>query len=206
MGIIKFLRLIKQALKRWVRKCQIKHHIFEISRKEKANYHALVSGVSFTDSEVKQLKALWKDYFPIVHNNYCRLYKSLNGFDARYIPNDLYGAVFVRVLNPYQYANVLVNKALCGVLFHDILRPLEPVRNIGGYFYDAYSQPKTVDESVKILLDFGKKLIVKPAVDSSCGKGVKILEYYGEEELRTVFSEYKSDFLFQIIFDKRCQK
>ena len=191
---------IKRALKRLYVEKQI--------NKER-NYESFLvlknvrGGVSLTDEEKKAVISLWGSIAtPIKWDEY-EVYKSINGFDARFLSHEIYLPLVARKLNNYHYTKFFEDKGLlgrlgsCGLDF-----PYCCVRCIDGEYYDNSMSQLSDRQALDICLS-EDVLIWKPSRNSSGGKNiekVELLTLTTEEKRREVTRLLRShcrDFVIQ---------
>lgn len=123
--------------------------------------------------------------------------------DPRYIPDDIW---FERIL-PY-YSNMSFrrfgeDKCYHGIWLKDAKRPFTIVANVAGVFYDDKYNIITKEEAIERCISF-KKFLIKPSIDSGEGRLIKFFEpeNVNINALKSVFEEYKCNFLIQEIIEQ----
>ena len=126
-----------------------------------------------TEEEIRALKAMWP-FLRIDRDDlaWARLYKQVYGFDPGFLGsvNQFYD--LREQVNPYRQVCSLENKALCDVYFPEVPFPEVYVRGLGGSLYDRERKPLSLDEAASLLRE-KESFILKPALESMCGKGFR---------------------------------
>ena len=133
-----------------------------------------------SDAEYLELKRTWP--FLKFHKNdvyWARLYKMEYGFDPYFISSVNQCYQLRAKINPYYQVSSLENKALVDIYFPDIPFPKVYVRRINGCFYDKQMNLLSFEDAVSILKG-QKSFVIKPSLDTMCGKGVKKYNLYDE--------------------------
>lgn len=188
---------MKGLIRRWLNYC-IKIHIFNHFKKRNSELKSRYKSPSLTVLEKKELRKYWKKYIgeriPITFHE---IMKGIDKFDVTYIPHEIYESYILPVLNPVEYARALENKGMYTYYFPDIHRPRELVRNIRGVFYGEHGSC-TLDEAASVVVNYGKDVVIKPSIESSGGKNVRILNASCEKEsILLYFKQYVTDFIVQ---------
>ena len=112
---------------------------------------------------------------------YYRLFSHYTGHNVNIIPENISRNIIEPILNPLQYTAYYSDKNIFDKLFPKGTMPQTIFRKIGGFYYDSeYTRLKLEDDELlyKILSESNcSKIVIKPAVDSSSGKGVRLFEY-----------------------------
>jgi hypothetical protein len=156
-----------------------------------------------TKEEIDSVKQTWKGLSvskKLINSH--RFYKKIHGFDSRYLAMPVYDPVIIRTLNPFQDACVFVNKGLFDIFFEDLKQPALYVKRIDYHYFDCKSTLITEAEAISVLSK-KEKFIIKPSTNSHGGVGIKIIRNYkSEQEIKTLISGYKGDFIVQEIVDQ----
>lgn len=129
--------------------------------------------------------------------NYYKIYKKINKFDVTYVPDDIYQPYFLPLLNPVHESYAFSNKGLYGLYFNDVLRPKELVRNIRGCFFDSRNNICSETEAIDIILSCKDKILIKPSIDTSCGRNVQLLNNSSYDIIKDSFNQYSENFVCQ---------
>lgn len=130
---------------------------------------------SLSLNEQKAIQTLWGQVGYKSHGEWHRLYKSVNGFDARYVPNDVYGLELLPRLNTTNLIPAWDDKAYYPRFFPDVKQPTAIAFVIDGIFYDQDYQQVSLDDLTHAVLDKYNRIIMKPS-DGLEGRGVEIIE------------------------------
>lgn len=111
---------------------------------------------------------------------YYRLFSRYIGEDMNIIPEDICRNIVEPILNPLRYEAYYSDKNIFDKLFGEDTMPKTIIRKMNGFYYDAeYNKIDQIDDSVlnQVLTFTGvRKIVIKPAVDSCSGVGVKIFQ------------------------------
>ena len=103
----------------------------------------------------------------------------------------------IKKLNPEERSSSLSDKGMYNVIFSDVKRPSEIVRNIRGNFLDNGNELIDRTTAIRKIQDYNKPIIIKPSVGSYGGDGVKIINSLDETNIGQTFDLYKTDFVVQ---------
>lgn len=156
----------------------------------------------------KEISCFWKSIVGYDIKPY--YYNMLNCFHFEY---PLYQAVneaimypgIIRKLNPIEPSRVLANKNMYGILFKDINRPTEFLRNCNGVLLDNDNKLISLSEGINRILEYGEDVIVKPTVDTFGGNGVKIISEYNSKILNDIVESYGSNYVIQALVKQSLQ-
>lgn len=154
-----------------------------------------------TQSEKDAFCKLWSPVATSFSFREMERYKKLNGFDPRYMPHQLYLPLIARRLNDYRLTKILEHKAMAGWISANTKQcplrfPYCYIRKINGSYYNNEMEEISEEQAVKNLLD-APLFIIKPAIDSANGNGVKKVKPTDEASLRKLLSEYKDNCVAQ---------
>lgn len=155
-----------------------------------------------TDDEFAALERTWPCFkFDKKSVYWARVYKKEVGFDPYYISTGLHNVQLKAYLNPTKEVSSLVNKALVDVYLPEIPFPKAYVRCVHGNYYDREMNHLSFEDAVAILKDKGS-FVIKPALDSSTGNGVKRIDLTEESDLSdkwfaSLFKNATSNFIAQ---------
>lgn len=149
-------------------------------------------------NEIKIIHETWP-CFNFVEKDliYAKLYKKEYGFDPYFIC-DYQLQLLLKKTNPLKQVEALQHKGLVDIWFPDLNFPEVYVRCIAGVLYDKKMNIITLDEAIELLIN-KESFIIKPTIDTGCGKGVnKIMtKTKTYDELINILSLYKKDFIVQ---------
>lgn len=154
----------------------------------------------------------WSKLLSDTDRKYYRIYNKYIGEDINIMPDDVCHMIVEPILNPPKYRHFYSDKNM----FDRVLRlkfdkPVTPqtyIRNINGIYYDIdYNKLNKEDICFSELCDCNR-IVVKPSVGSSSGKGVLFFEKSGnkfiggedgEQELSISFLDkiYKENYVIQ---------
>lgn len=151
-----------------------------------------------TKKERKEIEEVWP-CFDLKEKDliYTKIYKKEYGFDPYFIC-DYSLQKILKKTNPLKQVEALQHKGLVDVWFPDLNFPVVYVRCIAGVMYDKSMNVLTLEECIKII-EGTDTFIIKPTVDTGCGKGVKKIHTgaKNKEELIEIIKSYKKDFIIQ---------
>lgn len=157
------------------------------------------------------LKKLTKKELQIINKNwagrrvrnldliYVRMYKKLHGTLPHFFITDYQYIEVLRKTNYERKTFALENKAMLDIYYLDIPTPRVYLRCISSVFYDEQMNVLTLQQSIKRMQECCEVLIIKPTIETSCGKGVKKIycSEMTEQSIIQLFSFYKGDFVIQ---------
>lgn len=115
----------------------------------------------------------------------------------RYLSMDLYYFYVLPCLNREDMRIAYTDKNMLPVLLPEARPPETVVKNMNGLFYDGAGRGLSRDEAVGRCLGEPRACIVKPAVDSSNGDGVALLDHSSAGAVRAAFAAYRANFIVQ---------
>lgn len=185
-NFIKIIKLNEQALR---------------SRREtKKKLKKIKNDYIFSKSQYKKIiLPYWKQYGIKPKYYWYKLYcLSPEKIDCKYIPNDMW---YKNILPHYN--NILLRKAYVDKNFQDTLfpkvnRPVSVGKFIDGVYYDNKNNMISIDKLAEICKAY-TNLIIKPAIDSGSGRGIKFLDYniMSEETIYNIIKSFDVDFIIQ---------
>ena len=104
-----------------------------------------------------------------------RLYKMKNGFDPYYISVGYHSIIINKQLNPRNQICSFENKALIDIYLQESSFPLTYIRCINNNLYDKEMNEISFEDSVRLLKE-RKQFVIKPALNTSQGRGVKKID------------------------------
>lgn len=124
--------------------------------------------------EQQAIAALWRQIGYRSHGEWHRLYKAVNGFDARYVPDDVYGLEILPRLNTTNLLAAWDDKSYYPKFFPEIKQPTAIAFVIDSLFYNHSYQLVNLDDLTHTILEAYDKIVIKPS-DGLEGRGVEIL-------------------------------
>ncbi len=168
----------------------------------------LINKVKLTKEQINEIDELWKkNYGKKISKKWHRLYTSYTGsFNAKYFPEIFFTTNLLQKLNPPVRTKYINDKVITNYLFSDIknenYRIINSyIYNCSGYFYDN-NDVITYEEAISKINNIGKA-IIKPIVDSSSGKNVRLIDLkHGKdiisgEKIEEIIQEYDKNFIIQ---------
>lgn len=138
-----------------------------------------------------------------------RMYKNYTGiFDYRYFPEILFSTKLEEVLNPYDVAFPLGNKAMnpqsifanTNLLENGVMVtcPEMICTCCHGIYWNNEGDVIREEDAISILKQYSR-LIIKPTIETMGGRGVQLLEFskMSEEEILKEIKSYHGDFIVQ---------
>lgn len=190
-------KIVKSFLKR---KLEIRQRklLLAFWDREDQELRKCYSSPQLTMDEREKLKSYWKKYVKEdIPLTYYELIKGIDKFDTDYISHSIYFTYMLPILNPRAEAYALANKGIYSFYFSDVYRPTEVIKNIHGNFYDENNKLCTKEDAVTAILEYKKKVVIKPSIDSSQGRNVIILSDYLRNDILEIFNKYSKDFVVQ---------
>lgn len=173
-----FIRILKRIRNYVSRRAEKKKwHLVDIRQTKYLDLPKL------TAEEFDLLKKTWPCFkFRKKDILWARVYKKEFGFDPYYISVGYHSIIIKKQLNPFKQVCSLENKALVDMYFPEIPFPQAYIRSINHVLYDKEMNIISFDQAVRFLKE--KKLfIIKPAMDSMQGHGVKKIDILKEQDI-----------------------
>ncbi len=145
---------------------------------------------ALTEEEKLQVKNLWG----ISDFSYHRMFKTMEGFDARYVSDYSFLPRVLRALNPMGMSRAFEEKSLYGIIYSAIPQPKSLVIcNRGGYIIDnKYVSFRNAVDYLKTQKGF----IIKPTHDSTQGNNVRYVRT-SEDDVESILKLYGEHFITQ---------
>lgn len=165
----------------------------------------------FTNFKDSDLPTLSRDEQQLISRKWCkiiknheigfhayRVFKMYGGFDVNYVPESYAYPYILRSLNPTQDYQSLTHKGMIDIIFSDLPRPKTIARKIGGGNLSINNDICRHRDLLDVIAEYDKPLIIKPAKDSSCGRGVSIIQPDSSiEDIRKSLNDYEDDYVIQ---------
>lgn len=165
------------------------------------NQMGVSASLRLTEQEKVSVCKLWREKVGVAPDlTYYALLKVALGRspDAHYVSDDLYYSHILPFLNPLDESRVLEDKSKYAFWFRDVERPRELVRMIRGQGYWSGDNERISEEdAVRAVVAFGKPIIMKPTIDSLCGRGITVLSSYSQADVLQALHSYGADFVVQ---------
>ena len=135
--------------------------------------------------EIKAVIATWGQIHDLSISTFkeYELFKSICGFDCRFLSHQIYLPIVARLLNDYKITQLLEHKSLLGYLVPGLLRtPKCYIRVFNHEFYDDKMHQISVEEAVDICgtLD---EFVIKDSSSTSGGESFKIVSLFGKSKI-----------------------
>ena len=145
---------------------------------------------------------LFQPFRKHINRRWLKVYGTISGIhDSRYIPEDLYYSAIEPRLNYKPLSKAYTDKNIYPDLLKGFLLPQTVIRNVCGVLYDADWNSVSEQRAEEIIMQAeGRKLVIKPSVESGGGRSVRVLEIE-ENGMSTIPSDGKitsSGFLFSL--------
>ena len=148
--------------------------------------------------EKKSIKELWGSIIPhpmSIGYSFYEMIKASGRFAPEYLPSAYYMPYVYEALNDVAGLKVLGHKALQPILFKDCRQPRNILSKISGIFYDEKFNPVDIDLALEILKRESTDMIIKPASESSMGRGIGLIKSNSNKDVEGLLS--LSDFVIQ---------
>ena len=168
----------------------------------------LYKHIKWSKEQQREFDLFWKTHYgKRISNRWHKLYEASNGVHrVDYFPEYLYSTKLEPKLNDYSYTKVLANKNLLDVFFdgkvENVRTPKAFLFCDHGHYYNAARRLISSHEAAQILSNVGEA-VMKPTVDSSSGKDVRIvcikdgIDQKSNESVQQLLQSYKNDFTVQ---------
>lgn len=179
--------------------------ISELSEAHLRKYHKrmaldslkeLRSNCKLTKQEKNSIREYWKRLDSKCEDSWHRLYKKVNGFDRRYVPNDVYGLEIITRLNSTSMLSEWDDKSYYPRFFPDVKQPDFIGCCIDGCFYDADYRLVNRDFLANNIIERKEGVIVKPSFGLE-GRGVQFWKELNLEELKSNLLHFGNNFVIQ---------
>ena len=150
----------------------------------------------------------WRQLSSRADAKYYRIFSKYIGPDPNILPEDISHNIIERILNPFYYRPYYSDKNMFDKLFPDGEMPGTLLRRVQGFWYDKnYISLRPEEIQIDKYIAGHNKIILKPAVDSSSGRGILLFErqddglFYDTGEWRLLdvdfLSRYGTDWILQ---------
>lgn len=137
-------------------------------------------------------------------------YSRVSGIKAdHYVTRSMAVHYIYPYLDRYDFVPAYMDKNAQKSLLHipdanlDITMPEEVIYNSNGIFFSGEGQECSREDAVKILMDHGADMILKPSVETFGGRGViKVPANVGKSHFEALIEEYGYNFTFQKIVEQ----
>lgn len=186
----------------------IKYRMVRIARRDKDDVRyskSITLNATLSKEEKLKIRALWGDIIPNIEDGYLsyQIFKQLDGFDERYIPARYFYPHIMWRLNNKEIANSFSHKGLLPIYFKDILQPKIVVNCINNNIFDDNLRIITTDEAVEYISHQEGKVIIKPSVDTSSGKYVRIVDVAKDSHnIKEIIKQYGDNYVVQKIVEQ----
>lgn len=155
--------------------------------------------LSLSKAEKKEIASLWGKIVRSPLSWGYRFYgmaKAIHGFDPRFLPSSYYMPYVFEALNPVGELPFLAHKGMQNLFFKGIRQPLTIATSLsGGSLFD--NNYNIIDRHRIPALLSERDFIIKPAHDSSMGRGVKMIHSGDNVDFDKLLSSYNSNFIIQ---------
>ena len=159
------------------------------------------TNVVWTNEQKKEFEHYWQyHYGKKIYSGWHKIYESINNqFCVQYIPEMLFTTKVERLLNDYQYADVLADKSLVETFAQAVgcHVPGTIIIKSKGIFYDHNRSPISYDRACHILNEYKKDFIIKPTVDSGSGRAVQFITNDERIHIKNILEEVGNNFIAQ---------
>lgn len=149
-----------------------------------------------TSDEKRSIRETWPGLhiydMDFVH---ARVFKKIHGFSPYYLSPCWYNEIRAK-MNPKDQLYALENKALCDIYFPQLRFPDVYVRRLNGSFFDKEMRFITEEEAITILSE-KDEFIIKPAIGSEQGEGVRKINNIPSIDWTCLFNEEGPNFIAQ---------
>lgn len=181
-----------------------KHRAIKEVSSAKKKLKVVNGGYKGTDEEFQKVKAFWKPYGITPKKFWYQLYGyGKNGFDPRYIPDDMWFSKILPYFNNQMWGRAFADKCGYDRLFPHLNRPRTIVMNSCGRYYDSQLNIITKEEAMALCLK-EHRFIAKFATFSCGGKSIEVFEdgEVTQESVKRLFEEYQMNFVIQELVEQ----
>ena len=163
-----------------------------------------ISLSSLTKQEYRAIESIWGKIGLKPYSHFYQLFKTIDHFDPLYLSDDLYYPVIVQALNPKRYIYAFSHKGHFPVLFGGIRQPALVALSNGGIIFNSDFDIISGADAIE-LLQQRKMFIIKPTVNTSGGKGVKLVNDVSDEDVQSLLREYGDNWIAQEIVEQSAE-
>lgn len=200
---------ITRKIKKYLINTLKQYRMVQTSRKQNSEELAYSKRIELktdlTTEEKNRIKALWGEIVPNIKSGYLayKIYKQLHGFDERFVPEPYYYPYIMYKLNDKDASYTLAHKGLMPIYFRDVLQPTIVVNCINGNIFDNNHKIISLDGAVHAVMDRAKPVIIKPFIDTSSGKNVKIINTtLNKNEISNIIQSYGENYVIQELVEQ----
>lgn len=156
-----------------------------------------------TNEETNAIHELWKPFRYKGKGEWHRLYKTVNAFDTRYVPNDVYGLELLPRLNTMSLLAAWDDKSYYPRFFPEIKQANTIAFVIDGLFYNHKYADTNIDYVLRKINDNYDRIIIKPS-DGLEGRGVELIDIkqYDNTTLKEKLLSYGQNYVVQEVLDQ----
>lgn len=159
---------------------------------------------SIDEGYKKDIRMFWNKYGVNINYNWHRWYSINNSLnDIMYISEDVFYLQILPFYNKLELRKAYEDKALLNVLFPNVKQPITIFKNINGIYYNDLFSIISLEESVARCR--GKKVIIKPSIDSGGGKNIHFVNMENEVDdlkLKVILEGFKKDYVVQEVLEQ----
>lgn len=182
-----------KALRAWrARQAFLKHGIREIPNTRIRH--------ELSASQKEEVDVLWGGIRYRQNYRWHEFFYGLSGhFDARYVPAEIHFMDILPVLNNADLRLAWEDKAFYTLRFPGIRFPTSLAYCIHGRLYDANYQPTHTADLLPILQEY-PEVLVKPTLDTFCGKGVQVFNpsRFNTQSIDALCADREGNCVFQV--------
>lgn len=171
---------------------------------EKQNLDVLILQ-KLSKQETREVFKQWGSLGLKINPLFYRMFKTVEGFDPKYLSDDLFYPLIIRSLNPLNYSLSFEHKGFYSFLFNEIKQPKNYVKKIRGVFYDSDMNVIKESDAVDYLRESVKSFIIKPTKNSCMGRNIRKIDVGNDCDLVGIFREYGNDFVIQQVLKQSSQ-
>jgi hypothetical protein len=177
----------------------LKYDKFNIIKMHYKIYFNKNHKIPLTKSEKYKINKLWGK----VDKSFYESMKAIMPFDPnycseKYFQNIIHPVLFPKYLSPY-----VNNKNLYDLLYEDneLKFPQTILKNIRGVYFDKNMVVINEKTAIDILFSM-TEVIIKPCINTGCGRNIKKVLISDEVFIKKLLSEYKKDFIIQKVVEQ----
>lgn len=125
-----------------------------------------------TREEKELLIETWGDLGLKINPLFYQMFKTIEGFNAQYLSDDLFFPLIIKTLNPDNLVGTLEHKGLYTTLYSELHQPNMLLQRINGVYYNSMMDIVDLVDTIKSAKP-DRQYIIKPTVGSGMGRGVK---------------------------------
>lgn len=197
------MKFVKNLLKLFIKRFKLYRARCFVFKSEGANL-SLIKRKHLTKDEKGLLNEQWGGLGIKIHDDFYRMYKTVEQFNPLFVSDDLYYPLIIRTLNPLEYIVSFSHKGFYDIIFPNANKPKTFLTRIRGIYYDENRNVISQQQAQQIAQN-STPFIIKPTIDTSVGKNVYKISDCGGVDIADLFNSVGLDFIVQQVIEQSPQ-